>query len=129
MRIVRPPGHQLRCEIREQVWTTDIARHSQADFVAERLVDISTPSVATYLDGFAFHASAANDRMATDAIRREELRDSGRLVWTATWDDVSAVEKRGRTATLAPSHSPPPGRRGRCPWPSLCSPRRRFGLG
>lgn len=111
IRIDRPDGTSRRWEIREQVWMST-THHTQADFVATRLDDTSTPAIAVYLDGFAFHASATNNRLAQDTIRREELRDKGLLVWTATWDDVIAVEnawKESTSGAVPPSSAWPAG--------------------
>ncbi|MGW6864632.1 DEAD/DEAH box helicase [Streptomyces sp. NPDC054901] len=51
-------------------------------------------SVAVYLDGYRWHASARTNRIASDAAKRARLRADGTLVWQITWDDVMAWEKQ-----------------------------------
>lgn len=62
------------------------------DFVFKRQ-DGAPLEVAAYLDGFKFHASAENNRLADDAAKRRSLRAKGVVVWNITWDDVNAFEK------------------------------------
>ncbi|MEU8995044.1 DEAD/DEAH box helicase [Streptomyces caniferus] len=63
-------------------------------------------SVAVYLDGYRWHASARTNRIASDAAKRARLRADGTLVWQITWDDVMAWEKQ-----LAESPEAQAGRR------------------
>lgn len=55
-------------------------------------------SVAIYLDGYRWHASAATNRIAGDAAKRARLRADGTLVWQITWDDVMAWEQELRAS-------------------------------
>lgn len=73
--------------------------NSKPDFVLETN-DTSVPAVAIFVDGRAFHASVAHNRLADDAAKREILRDTGRVVLAFTAADVQDIEQ-GNT-------SPPP---------------------
>ena len=51
------------------------------------------PDMAVYLDGFQFHASAVNRRLAADLRKREHLREHPEFhVWTLTWEDLNRFE-------------------------------------
>lgn len=60
---------------------------TEPDFLFTRQ-DAQDSSVAVYLDGKAFHASAENQRTADDAQKRAALRGDGFRVWSLTWEDV-----------------------------------------
>ena len=51
-------------------------------------LDAESETVAFYLDGYAFHASAEHNRLADDAYKRSTLHAHGYRVFAATWDDV-----------------------------------------
>jgi hypothetical protein len=52
---------------------------SRPDFVL-RSSQGSLPAVAIFTDGWAYHASAAHNRLADDARKRQELREGGVIV-------------------------------------------------
>lgn len=87
------------------------------DFVIHRQDD-SAPDVAVYLDGFQFHASPTNNNLAADAGKRSAVRNTGRLVWNLTWEDVTSFH----AATQGESMREPPRR------PLLNSPGRSAAL-
>jgi hypothetical protein len=60
---------------------------SRPDFVL-RSSQGSLPLVAIFTDGWAYHASSAHNRLADDARKRQELRDSGVIVLGITARDV-----------------------------------------
>jgi hypothetical protein len=39
-------------------------------------------------DGYQFHATSENNRLASDTSKRQGVRASGDLVWYVTWEDV-----------------------------------------
>ncbi|MDA8695406.1 DEAD/DEAH box helicase [Flavobacteriales bacterium] len=52
------------------------------------------PSMAIFMDGFQYHASAAHNRFAGDVQKRLGLLGSGKyLSWTLTWDDLRRFER------------------------------------
>jgi ATP-dependent helicase YprA (DUF1998 family) len=53
-----------------------------------RRLDAPAPDVVVYLDGFKYHASAAHNRLADDAEKRNRLRAHDFYVFGLTWDDV-----------------------------------------
>ena len=58
------------------------------DFIFKR-TDTNAPEIAIYLDGFQFHASSDINNIASDSEKRSGVRDSGRWVWSMTWEDVA----------------------------------------
>ncbi|OYN99960.1 heavy metal resistance protein CzcA [Enemella evansiae] len=48
------------------------------------------PPMAIYTDGYAFHASPANNNLADDADKRATLRDAGFFVLAVTYADVQS---------------------------------------
>ena len=60
---------------------------SRPDFVL-RSSQGSLPAVAIFTDGWLYHASPAHNRIADDARKRQELRDSGVIVLGITARDV-----------------------------------------
>jgi ATP-dependent helicase YprA (DUF1998 family) len=60
---------------------------SRPDFVL-RSSQGSLPVVAIFTDGWLYHASAAHNRLADDARKRQELRDGGVIVLGITARDV-----------------------------------------
>ncbi len=60
---------------------------SRPDFVL-RSSQGSLPAVAIFTDGWLYHASPAHNRLADDAGKRQELRDSGIIVLGITTRDV-----------------------------------------
>jgi ATP-dependent helicase YprA (DUF1998 family) len=71
---------------------------SQPDFVLQSN-DPSVPEVALFTDGWFYHASLAHNRLADDARKRQDLRDSGITVLAITARDLEAS---------APTPQPPP---------------------
>jgi hypothetical protein len=72
--------------------------NSRPDFVLETN-DTTVPTVAVFTDGRRFHATAAHNRLAEDAGKREILRGTGRIVLGVTAQDVADAE---RGVTSAP---------------------------
>lgn len=73
--------------------------NTRADFVIQPLRRKDSLPIAVYLDGFAYHAdeAAGRNRVAKDIVQREALRQSGEwVVWSLTWDDLSAKLGPGR---------------------------------
>jgi DEAD/DEAH box helicase domain-containing protein len=55
----------------------------------------SIKPIAIYLDGYAFHASIDNNRFVSDFMKRNSIRDSGKIIsYTLTWDDLTRFEKK-----------------------------------
>lgn len=63
------------------------------DYLLTPTADTRFPEVAVYLDGLTYHASAAHNRTADDAVKRAGVRDGGRVVWNLTWDDLTGFER------------------------------------
>ena len=78
----------------------DVAVPCEPDFLMTRSDGLARP-VAVFLDGFAYHASAENNRLEDDAAKRASLRAAGYVVWQLRWDDVRAFE-----AAVAAPHAP-----------------------
>jgi hypothetical protein len=95
-------GRTMRYRIDEQegLGTTP---NTIPDFVIRREDEPGRP-IAVYLDGYQFHASADINNIARDARQRAGIRNSGRLVWNITWDDVEAFHK---AVTADPPRSVP----------------------
>ena len=108
LRIPGPtPGSSTHWRLDEQEEGLGTSPNTVPDFYFRRLDDRS-PDVAVYLDGYQFHAAPDNrEAIAKDATKRAALRDSGRLVWNLTWDDVkdfhTAVAKDPPAAVPAPA--------------------------
>ena len=64
---------------------------SRPDFVL-RSSQGSLPVVAIFTDGWLYHASPAHNRIADDARKRQELRDSGVIVVGITARDVEHAQ-------------------------------------
>ncbi|MFJ9841635.1 DEAD/DEAH box helicase [Kitasatospora sp. NPDC101155] len=62
---------------------------SEPDYLLTRIDGPST-RIAVFLDGYAYHASAAVNRIADDARKRAALRAEGMQVWQFTHRDVMA---------------------------------------
>ncbi|MEU9914754.1 DEAD/DEAH box helicase [Streptomyces sp. NPDC051001] len=60
---------------------------TRPDILLERL-DTPGPRVALYLDGYAYHATRENNRLADDAMKRTRLRADGLRVFQLTYPDV-----------------------------------------
>ena len=54
----------------------------------------SLPAVAIFTDGWLYHASPAHNRIADDARKRQDLRDSGVIVLGITAQDVARARER-----------------------------------
>jgi hypothetical protein len=76
----------LRYLIEEQR-DLDTVPRTRPDFLITRQ-DAAGAQIAVYLDGYQFHASPDNNRIADDAVKRRAVRASGRSVWNLTWEDV-----------------------------------------
>ena len=77
-----------------RVWTLEPQQPisgCKPDFVL-RCSDGAIPEVAVFTDGWRWHASAATNRLADDAHKREVLRGTGRVVLAITWEDLEAAE-------------------------------------
>lgn len=61
--------------------------------------DPDIPDLAIYTDGYQFHASVENNRLADDATKREILRERGIIPWAITWQDVEAFGTADAGAT------------------------------
>lgn len=72
--------------------------------VTFHLVGDESFRVAVYLDGYAYHAAPAVNRLADDAAKRARLRAHRWAVFQLTWDDLDEWEERG----FAPNTSPEP---------------------
>ena len=60
------------------------------------------PAVAIFTDGWLYHASPAHNRIADDARKRQDLRDSGVIVLGITAQDVAHARERDlRRARMA----------------------------
>ncbi|MHA6630904.1 DEAD/DEAH box helicase [Pseudonocardia sichuanensis] len=66
--------------------------NSRPDFVLETN-DTTVPAVAIFTDGRAYHATVAHNRLADDAEKRQNLRDTGRIVVSVTAPDIAEAEK------------------------------------
>ncbi len=73
---------------------------TRPDILLERL-DAPSPRVAVYLDGYAYHATPAHNRMADDATKRTGLRSEGLRVFQLTYDDVKEWRERVRDTGYA----------------------------
>ncbi|MGW8703541.1 hypothetical protein ACWGOK_42680, partial [Streptomyces eurythermus] len=73
---------------------------TRPDILLERL-DAPSPRVAVYLDGFAYHATPAHNRLADDAAKRTGLRSEGLRVFQLTYDDVKEWRERVRDTGYA----------------------------
>ena len=75
---------------------------SRPDFVL-RSSQGSLPVVAIFTDGWLYHASPAHNRIADDARKRQELRDSGVIVLGITARDVEHARSRNLRGTRVAS--------------------------
>ena len=55
--------------------------------------DPEIPTIAVFCDGVRYHASVEHNRVADDAVKRNELREQGLLVWSVTHDDLDRFER------------------------------------
>jgi hypothetical protein len=65
---------------------------SRPDFVL-RSNQGTLPAVAIFTDGWFYHASPAHNRIADDARKRQDLRDSGAIVLGITARDVEHAQR------------------------------------
>ena len=90
------PGSPIRkWTLRPQV----LVGGTKPDFILETQ-DPDVPSVAIYTDGMKYHATSAINRLADDAVKRDELRQAGFMVWSVTWADI---ERFATKAQVRPS--------------------------
>lgn len=104
IRFVRGKDVVTRWKVSEQVLMST-SPHTVADFVATRLDQTGFPDVAIYLDGFQFHATATYNRLDSDTERRDALRASGKIVWTAAWSDILEIDKAWGDSPHEPGRS------------------------
>ena len=83
VRVTTTHGGPDRVRLRPQVRMTG----TRPDFVLD---GVGARDVAIYTDGYAFHATAATNRLADDATKRALLRAEGTRVLAATMDDCRA---------------------------------------
>jgi ATP-dependent helicase YprA (DUF1998 family) len=74
---------------------------SRPDFLLQT-VDMNVPAVAIFTDGRAYHASAACNRLADDAVKRANLRDAGMLVLAVNIRDLTTEDAARRPAWYSP---------------------------
>jgi DEAD/DEAH box helicase domain-containing protein len=73
-----------------------VMKQSQPDFML-RCDDESILPIAIFTDGFEFHCTPPNNRLADDFAKRRAILESGRYhVWSITWDDLKS-EAEGHT--------------------------------
>lgn len=68
-------------------------RGTRPDVVFRRVGD-QAQEVSVYLDGYEWHASAATNRLASDAHKRARLRAHRGLVFQLTWTDLAEWKQR-----------------------------------
>lgn len=71
--------------------------NSKPDFVLQSN-DTTVPAVAIFVDGRAFHAVPAHNRLKDDAEKRAILRDTGKVVIAVTARDLQDAENGGSPA-------------------------------
>ncbi|PSL08462.1 uncharacterized protein DUF1998 [Haloactinopolyspora alba] len=91
-----PTGNALRFTLpgTHRQWTLTPQANvgdSRPDFLLETN-DMNVPDVAIFTDGHAYHATRSVNRLADDASKRANLRDSGLVVLSVTLEDVVADE-------------------------------------
>ena len=70
------------------------------------------PQIAVYLDGFAYHGSAASGkiRFFDDFKRREAIHRSGKIItWTLTWEDINLYNAQKDDSLFIPAVERMPG--------------------
>jgi len=68
-----------------------VSRTCRPDFILKPRRQNQGRPVAIFLDGFAFHASQDNNRIADDLLKRNAIiRSQNYHVWSLTWDDLNA---------------------------------------
>ena len=86
----RTVGERWRITLNGRTWTLDpqvMMGHCKPDFVL-RCDDPHVPQVAIFCDGWRYHASPANNRLADDARKRALLRDEDVIVLALSWADL-----------------------------------------
>ncbi|NAZ74032.1 DEAD/DEAH box helicase [Kineococcus sp. T13] len=68
-----------------------IVAGSKPDFIL-RCSQAGIPEVAVFTDGWRWHASPQTNRIADDAVKRENLRLSNRVVLGVSWQDLDDAE-------------------------------------
>ena len=93
MKVEEKPGpNGNRWRIRaggERVWTLEPQQNlgpAKPDFVLS--CNQPLPQMAIFCDGWRFHASPEINRLADDAVKREDLRAAGHIVVGLTWRDL-----------------------------------------
>lgn len=88
--LLRAGSHTWEIEPqREEMGGSSRKGGTVTDFTFHPLRSALACPIVVYLDGFAYHASAGNNRFSGDIKRREDLRlKHNCLVWTLTWDDI-----------------------------------------
>src|SRR5690625_3054271 len=78
------------------VWTLEPQKHvmgSRPDFILSSAKQ-HVPQVAIFTDGWQFHASTSNDRLADDAKNRAALRAAGFRVLSLTLEDLESPNSK-----------------------------------
>jgi ATP-dependent helicase YprA (DUF1998 family) len=98
-------GMATRRYLIEEQRTLDTTPPTRPDYLITRQ-DGPAPQVAIYLDGYHYHAETEHSRLADDAAKRRAVRDSGRLVWNLTWQDVEEFHRaaQGQIPREPPDH-------------------------
>ncbi|WP_158256051.1 DEAD/DEAH box helicase [Corynebacterium sp. 13CS0277] len=64
------------------------------DFLLSTTAGERGPRFAIYCDGYAFHATAHNNRVADDATKRDTLRHLGYIPWAVTNQDLTEFREK-----------------------------------
>ena len=83
-------GERWEIALSGRAWTLDpqqLVHGCKPDFLL-RTADPAIPPVAIFCDGWRYHASEHNNRLADDAEKRRRLRDHGMVVLAFTWRDL-----------------------------------------
>jgi replicative superfamily II helicase len=86
LHITRPDGRLVHWQVTLQ----NTIEGTRPDVLFKR-VDAAPLTAAVYLDGYAYHAAADKNRLASDADQRAQLRAEGAVVFQLNWDDVNAA--------------------------------------
>ena len=87
LHISRPDGRLVHWQVTLQ----NTIEGTRPDVLFKR-VDAAPLTVAVYLDGYAYHAAADKNRLASDADQRARLRAEGAVVFQLNWDDVNTAK-------------------------------------
>ncbi|MTB89049.1 DEAD/DEAH box helicase [Aeromicrobium senzhongii] len=90
-----PHGNRLIIRFAGRTWTLEPQVNvlgSKPDFLLR--CDQPVPDVAIFCDGWTYHASPRNNRLADDALKRRDLRDAGYIVLGISWADLEGESER-----------------------------------